>query len=112
MPIELIVQSDVAAATRDGTILRADVYRPARGGPNPVLLMRTQFQEERQHDTATTWRRQLAEGIAYFARIPFLRATIAMIAVSFPRRRADPRRVKIGDDRGVVCRTLCSLWCL
>jgi hypothetical protein len=31
---------------------------------------------------------------------------------SFPRRRADPRRVKMGDDLGVVCRTLPSLWCL
>jgi hypothetical protein len=46
-----------------------------------LLLMRTRFQEERERDTATL-RRQLAEGIVYFARIPFLRATIAMIAVS------------------------------
>ena len=46
-----------------------------------LLLMRTRFQEARQRDTATL-RRQLAEGISYFARIPFLRATIAMIAVS------------------------------
>jgi putative CocE/NonD family hydrolase len=28
---------------RDGTILRADVYRPDRGGPYPVLVRRTPF---------------------------------------------------------------------
>jgi MFS family permease len=47
-----------------------------------VLLMRTRFQEEREPGVATTLRRQFAEGILYFAQIPFLRATIAMIAVS------------------------------
>ena len=47
-----------------------------------VLLMRTQFQEARDGRAAATLRRQLTEGIVYFARIPFLRATIAMIAVS------------------------------
>jgi MFS family permease len=46
-----------------------------------VLLMRTRFQEEREPET-TTLRQQFAEGVVYFARIPFLRATISMIAVS------------------------------
>jgi hypothetical protein len=46
-----------------------------------LLLMRTRFQEEREPGT-TTLRQQFAEGVVYFARIPFLRATIAMIAVS------------------------------
>jgi hypothetical protein len=47
-----------------------------------VLLMRTRFQQEREHGTTTTLRREFSEGIAYFMRIPFLRATTAMIAVS------------------------------
>ena len=47
-----------------------------------VLLMRTRFQEQREPARATTLRQQLVEGILYFMRIPFLRATIAMIAVS------------------------------
>jgi hypothetical protein len=46
-----------------------------------LLLMRTRFQEDRERGTATL-RKQFAEGISYFARIPFLRATTAMIAVS------------------------------
>jgi MFS family permease len=43
-----------------------------------LLLMRTRFQEEREPGAKT----HLREGIAYFWRIPFLRATIGMIAAS------------------------------
>jgi hypothetical protein len=46
-----------------------------------LLLMRTRFQEVRDRDGAPL-RRQLAEGISFFARIPFLRTTMLMIAVS------------------------------
>jgi putative CocE/NonD family hydrolase len=37
------IEFDVAAKMRDGTILRADVYRPTSGGPWPVLLHRTPY---------------------------------------------------------------------
>ena len=36
-------QVDVAATMRDGTVLRADVYRPQTSDPVPVILMRTQY---------------------------------------------------------------------
>ncbi|WP_370369073.1 CocE/NonD family hydrolase [Mycolicibacterium sp. CH28] len=36
-------QTDVAARMRDGTVLRADVYRPDTTKPVPVILMRTQY---------------------------------------------------------------------
>jgi putative CocE/NonD family hydrolase len=36
-------QTDVPARMRDGTVLRADVYRPESAQPVPVLLMRTQY---------------------------------------------------------------------
>jgi putative CocE/NonD family hydrolase len=36
-------EGDVPAAMRDGTILRADVYRPRTSDPVPVILMRTQY---------------------------------------------------------------------
>ena len=39
----IIVERDVPATMRDGTILRADVYRPAEGGPHPVLLSRLPY---------------------------------------------------------------------
>ncbi|HUJ55128.1 MAG TPA: MFS transporter [Gaiellaceae bacterium] len=43
-----------------------------------LLLMRTRFQEERDPAARTHFR----EGLAYFWRMPFLRVTIGMIAVS------------------------------
>jgi len=46
-----------------------------------LLLMRTPFQEQRAHER-TAIRRQVAEGIRFFTRIPFLRTTMLMIAVS------------------------------
>ena len=46
-----------------------------------ALLMRTQFQEERERDLAPL-RHQFAEGVSFYARIPFLRTTMAMISVS------------------------------
>jgi Transmembrane secretion effector len=46
-----------------------------------ALLMRTRFQEERERDPAPL-RRQFAEGVSFYAQIPFLRTTMAMISVS------------------------------
>jgi MFS family permease len=46
-----------------------------------ALLMRARFQEERERDPAPL-RKRLAEGISFYTRIPFLRTTMAMIAVS------------------------------
>ncbi|SEM19389.1 CocE/NonD family hydrolase [Streptacidiphilus jiangxiensis] len=36
-------EADVEATMRDGTVLRADLYRPAGAGPWPVLLARTPY---------------------------------------------------------------------
>ena len=46
-----------------------------------LLLMRTRFQEPRERNRAPL-RRQLADGVSVFMRIPFLRTTMLMIAVS------------------------------
>lgn len=43
LPAGLTIEQDVAVPMRDGTVLRADVYRPARGGPFPVLVFRTPY---------------------------------------------------------------------
>src|SRR5579871_1893466 len=37
------VERDVPARMRDGTVLYADVYRPAGDGPFPLLLMRLPY---------------------------------------------------------------------
>jgi uncharacterized protein len=40
---EIVVQGDVPAVMRDGTTLMSNVYRPASGGPYPVLLTRLPY---------------------------------------------------------------------
>lgn len=40
---EMQIEFDVPAEMRDGTVLRADVYRPGGTGPWPVLLMRLPY---------------------------------------------------------------------
>src|SRR4051794_24886400 len=42
-PCAVTKQSEVPAPMRDGTVLRADVYRPRTNDPVPVILMRTQY---------------------------------------------------------------------
>ena len=42
-PTEVLVQQNVPAEMRDGTTLMSDVYRPAEGGPYPVLLTRMPY---------------------------------------------------------------------
>jgi prophage maintenance system killer protein len=37
------VERNVPARMRDGTVLRADLYRPRGTGPFPILLMRTPY---------------------------------------------------------------------
>jgi len=39
----VIIERNVPLPMRDGTILRADVHRPDRGGPYPVLVRRTPY---------------------------------------------------------------------
>ena len=40
---DVTVDRDAAVRMRDGTLLRADVYRPVSGGPFPVLVYRTPY---------------------------------------------------------------------
>ena len=42
-PVRVEVQRNVAVPMRDGVVLRANVFRPNRGGPYPVLVMRTPY---------------------------------------------------------------------
>src|SRR4051812_23547734 len=49
---EVRVERDVPARMRDGVVLRADVYRPAEGGPYPVLVLRTPYGKQGVHPEA------------------------------------------------------------
>ena len=44
--LPVLVDHDTPIEMRDGTVLRADVHRPARGGPFPVLLIRNPYGEQ------------------------------------------------------------------
>jgi len=46
----LTFEQNVAARMRDGTVLYADVYRPAAGGPFPVILMRLPYNKTQAVD--------------------------------------------------------------
>ena len=50
--LPVVVDRDVAATMRDGTVLRADVYRPGRPGPYPVLLCRTPYDKRTPREEA------------------------------------------------------------
>src|SRR5918995_7151040 len=41
--MEVLIQRDVPAEMRDGTTLMSNLYRPANGGPYPVLLARLPY---------------------------------------------------------------------
>ncbi len=46
--VEILVQKNVPATMRDGTTLMSDVYRPAEGGPYPVLLTRLPYGKDQR----------------------------------------------------------------
>jgi putative CocE/NonD family hydrolase len=52
--VDVVVEKNVAAAMRDGTLLRSDVYRPAAPGRYPVLVQRTPYNKEMWPLTAAT----------------------------------------------------------
>ena len=45
---EITIELDVPVPMRDGTMLRADVYRPAAEGVYPVLLSRSPYDKSMQ----------------------------------------------------------------
>jgi putative CocE/NonD family hydrolase len=50
---DAVVERDVPAEMRDGSILRADVYRPSSGGPFPVILMRLPYDKAQAQNNVT-----------------------------------------------------------
>ena len=61
---KLTVERDVAVSMRDGTVLRADVYRPAGGGPFPVLVYRTPYGKHFAAESYETHLRAIERGYA------------------------------------------------
>ena len=51
--LDLVVTRDVAVPMRDGTLLRADIFRPSNSteSPAPTILVRTTYDKQRAQDT-------------------------------------------------------------
>ncbi len=58
------VDRDVAIAMRDGVVLRANVWRPAGGGPFPVLVYRTPYGKDATESWYSTHARAVERGYA------------------------------------------------
>jgi uncharacterized protein len=54
-PCAVSTQVDVPARMRDGTVLRADVYRPRMLRPTPVILLRTQYGKSTANPPEKDW---------------------------------------------------------
>lgn len=46
MPTRIIVEKDVVIPMNDGTVTRANVYRPDDGGPVPTILVHTPYSKD------------------------------------------------------------------
>lgn len=63
-PSPTVLDSNVAIPMRDGTVLRADILRPAGTGPFPVLVYRTPYGREDARQDYTTFTRAVERGYA------------------------------------------------
>lgn len=68
------VEKNVATPMRDGTVLRADVYRPAQEGRYPVLVQRTPYNKDLLVLSAMTLDPIRAAGAGYVVVIQDVRA--------------------------------------
>jgi len=57
-------EKNVAVPMRDGTVLRADVWRPSTEGKFPVLVYRTPYSKDRAPESYTTFRKAVERGYA------------------------------------------------
>lgn len=72
--MRILIEKNVEAKMRDGTVLRADVYRPAEDGRWPVLLVRTPYGKEILATAALTLDPIRAAGGGYVVVIQDVRA--------------------------------------
>ena len=55
-PFRVLREANVQATMRDGTVLRADVYRPDAPGKFPILLQRTPYDKSLETSAEITHR--------------------------------------------------------
>ena len=73
-----VMERDVEVPMRDGTILRADVYRPLGDGPFPALLQRTPYDKSSPIDLAGGPDERRATAAGYVDGAPGLARPISL----------------------------------
>src|SRR5262249_2195855 len=68
MKPNVIVEGDVEMRTRDGVVLRADVYRPDVRHKVPAILTRTPYDKSNRRGGRVTAREATAAGFAFVAQ--------------------------------------------
>ena len=63
-PAGIEIDRDVEVAMRDGVVLRANVWKPASGGPVPVLVYRTPYGKDATEEWYTTHLHAVERGYA------------------------------------------------
>lgn len=87
----VFVDKNVAVPMRDGTVLRADVYRPSEHGKYPVLIQRTPYNKEMWLITASTLDPVRAAAAGFAVVIQDVRGRWASEGgVFFPYRDEEP----------------------
>ena len=86
--VEVQVETDVPARMRDGTVLRADVYRPSGRGPFPVLLTRTPYGKSALPLNVESSRALASQG--YIVVVQDVRGASPPTATSAPSSRSSP----------------------
>lgn len=119
-PCAVTKTANVAVPMRDGTVLRADVYRPAIAEAVPVILMRTQYSKDAAQVEAGRYQRpEWFASYCYLVVIQDIRgqgastgtspsspmiATTAMTASNGPRGCPDHLERSVCTDRPTSAR--------
>lgn len=74
---DVVLHKNVEATMRDGTVLRADVFRPDDGERHPVLLLRTPYDKEMLHLMAPLLSPTMAAAAGYVVVLQDVRGRFA-----------------------------------
>ena len=97
------VDRDVVIPMRDGVALRADIYRPARGGSFPVLVFRTPYGKHYAAESDRIHLKAVERGYAVI--LQDVRGRYASgwnLRTLSPRRRGRVRHDRMGRGPGMV----------
>ena len=78
----LSIDKDVSVPMRDGTVLRADVYRPAASGKYPVILQRTPYNKNLLAGVVALFALVMLSLALFFTLAPYWGNALSALAVA------------------------------